>query len=142
MKPPTEIDTEMLAPCGLNCMLCYRHLGKNPCPGCRARLSEPDEYRRKCVMRSCVAERGLFSCAACAERPCKRMKTFQKRYLDGYGVDLAADAARLREVGAEAFLRGQIAAHTCADCGHLIDMHYGRCSGCNKQYPIGRGRDA
>ena len=70
------------------------------------------------------------------------MKTFQKRYLDGYGVDLTSDAARLREVGAEAFLRGQIAAHTCADCGHLIDMHYGRCSGCNKQYPIGRGRDA
>jgi hypothetical protein len=70
------------------------------------------------------------------------MKTFQKRYREGYGVDLTADAARLREVGAEAFLRGQIAAHTCANCGHLIDMHYGRCSGCGKQYPIGRGRDA
>ena len=142
MKPPDEIDTEMLAPCGLNCMLCYRHFGKKPCPGCRARLSEPDEYKRKCVMRSCVAGRRLFSCAECADRPCKRMKTFQKRYREGYGVDLAAAAARLREVGAEAFLRGQIAAHTCADCGHLIDMHYGRCSGCNKQYPIGRGRDA
>ena len=142
MKPPTEIDTEMLAPCGLNCMLCYRHLGKNPCPGCRARLGEPDTYRRKCIMRACVLERGYISCADCAERPCKRRKTFQARCREGYGVDLNADAARLREIGAEAFLREQIAAHTCADCGHLIDLHYGRCSGCNKQYPIGRGRDA
>ncbi|NCB05683.1 MAG: hypothetical protein EOM69_09210 [Clostridia bacterium] len=70
------------------------------------------------------------------------MKTFQKRYREGYGVDLGADAARLREIGAEALLREQIAAHTCADCGHLIDLHDGRCSGCKKQYPIGRGRNA
>lgn len=142
MKPPETIDVNMLAPCGLNCLLCYRHLGKNPCPGCRARLSEPDTYQRKCVMRACVLEHGYFSCADCAERPCKRVKAFGKRYREGYGVDLAADAARLREIGAEAQVSEQIAAHTCNDCGHLIDLHFGRCSGCGRQYPIGKGRDA
>ena len=141
MKPPETIDIHMLAPCGLNCMLCYRHLGKNPCPGCRARLSEPDTYQRKCVMRACVLERGYFSCADCAERPCKRVKVFGKRYREGYGVDLAANAARLHKIGAEALLTGQIAAHTCPACGHLIDLHFGRCSGCARQYPIGKGRD-
>jgi len=30
MKAPEEIDVGMLAPCGLNCMLCYRRLGKDP----------------------------------------------------------------------------------------------------------------
>ena len=95
MKPPDKIDVNMLAPCGLNCLLCYRHLDKKPCPGCRARLSEPDEYQRKCIMRACVSGRGLFSCADCADRPCKRMKTFGKRYREGYGVDLAADAAAI-----------------------------------------------
>jgi lipopolysaccharide biosynthesis regulator YciM len=55
-------------------------------------------------------------------------------------VDLDADAAALRSLGAEAFLRRQLAAHTCRDCGHLIDLHFGRCSGCGKQYPIGKGR--
>ncbi len=142
MKAPETIDVNILAPCGLNCMLCYRHLGKNPCPGCRARLSEPDEYQRKCIMRSCVAERGLPSCADCADRPCKRMKTFQKRYREGYGVDLAVDAEKIRAAGVEVFLRDQLAAYTCGTCGHLINMHDGICSGCNKQYPIGRGRDA
>lgn len=140
MKAPETIDVTMLAPCGLNCMLCYRHLGKKPCPGCRARLSEPDEYQRKCIMRSCVQERGLFSCAECADRPCKRMKVFGKRYREGYGVDLAADAAKVRAVGAEAFLREQIAVYTCDVCGHLINMHDGVCSGCGKQHPLGKRR--
>ncbi len=129
----------MLAPCGLNCLLCYRHLGKNPCPGCRARLSQPDVYRRKCVMRACTQERGFFTCAECADRPCKRMKAFSKRYRDGYSVDLGADAATLSRLGAEKFLRGQIAAHTCETCGHLIDLHFGLCSGCGRQYPVGKG---
>ncbi len=140
MKAPEQIDRSLLAPCGLICLLCSRHLGKNPCPGCLARLDDPDAYKRKCVMRACVISRGYNTCADCAERPCKRMKTFQKRYLGGYGVDLAADAEALRREGAESFLRRRSAFHTCPDCGHLIDLHFGKCSGCKKQYPIGKGR--
>ncbi len=140
MKPPETINESMLAPCGLNCMLCYRHLGKKPCPGCRAQESQPDEYQRKCVMRACVSERGLFSCAECRERPCKRVKTFDKRYREGYGVDLASDAVRQREIGVAALLREQINTHTCDSCGHLINLHDGICSGCARQHPIGKGR--
>lgn len=140
MKAPDTIDVNMLAPCGLNCMLCYRHLGKKPCPGCRARLSEPEVYQRKCIMRACVAERGLFSCAECTDRPCKRVKVFGKRYREGYGVDLAADAEQIRAIGTEVFMRGQLAAYTCDVCGHLVNMHDGICSGCGKQHPIGKGR--
>lgn len=140
MKAPETVDSGMLAPCGLNCMLCYRHLSKNPCPGCRARLEDPDTYRRKCIMRACVTERGYQTCADCETRPCKRVKAFQKRYMDGYGVDLSAIAEAVRGDGAEAFLRADLQAHTCADCGHLIDLHFGRCSGCGRQYAIGKGR--
>jgi len=140
MLPPESIDVNMLAPCGLNCKLCYRHLGKNPCPGCRARTDEPDDYQSKCVMRACTRERALFCCADCADRPCKRVKAFGKRYREGYGVDLSADALRLRETSAETLLREQISSHICAACGHLINLHDGICSGCKKQYPIGKGR--
>lgn len=140
MKAPEAIDTGMLAPCGLNCMLCYRHLGKDPCPGCRARLDDLDSYKRKCVMRACVLEHGYATCADCAERPCKRVKSFQKRYMDGYGVNLSAIAQSVQRAGAEAYLRADLEAHTCRDCGHLIDLHFGRCSGCGQQYPIGKGR--
>jgi len=91
-------------------------------------------------MRACTQERDVAACADCAEHPCKRMKAFARRYRDGYGVDLDADAARVKAAGAEALLRAQIEAHTCAACGHLIDLHFGRCSGCGRQYPIGKGR--
>ncbi|MCE5187816.1 MAG: DUF3795 domain-containing protein [Eubacteriales bacterium] len=140
MKAPETIDIGMLAPCGLNCMLCYRHLGKNLCPGCRARIEEPDSYRRKCVMRACTQERGFFTCADCTERPCKRMKAFQKRYREGYGVDLSRDAETIRREGADALLGDQLQRHTCPDCGHLINLHFGICSGCGRKYPIGKGR--
>ncbi len=140
MKAPETIDQSLFAPCGLNCLLCSRHLRKNPCPGCRARLSEPDEYRRKCVMSDCVFEHGYHTCADCAQRPCKRMKAFAKRYREGYGVDLDTDAEAIRRDGTERFLRAQIEAYTCPDCGHLIDLHFGCCSGCGRQYPIGKGR--
>ena len=89
MKSPEILDVNMLAPCGLNCLLCYRHLGKDPCPGCRAQGDAPDGYQRKCVMRVCVLECGYLTCTSCAERPCKRRKTFAKRYRDGYGVEVA-----------------------------------------------------
>ena len=140
MKALETVDVGMLAPCGLNCMLCYRHLGKKPCPGCRARIEEPDSYRRKCVMRACTMERGYFSCADCTERPCKRVKAFQKRYMDGYGVNLSAIAESVQQAGVEAHLRADLAAHTCPDCGHLINLHFGVCSGCGRQFPIGKGR--
>ena len=140
MKAPEIVDVGMLAPCGLNCMLCYRHLGKKPCPGCRKKPAKPGAYQQKCRMRACTAERGYTTCADCAERPCKRVKAFQKRYKDGYGVDLSAISAALQKNGAEALLRAQIQAHVCADCGHLINLHFGVCSGCGRQYPRGKGR--
>ena len=141
MQMPEKIDFTLLAPCGLDCAVCSRHVhGKIPCPGCRARLDEPDSYRRKCVMRACTLERGYVTCADCAERPCKRVKTFRKRYMDGYGVDLSAIATAVLQAGAEPYLRADLAAHTCPDCGHLINLHYGVCSGCNRQFPIGKGR--
>lgn len=36
MKMPEEkIDTAMFAPCGMNCMVCYRHCSHpKPCAGC------------------------------------------------------------------------------------------------------------
>ncbi len=37
MKMPNEaIDPAMFAPCGMNCLVCYRHCRpKKPCAGCR-----------------------------------------------------------------------------------------------------------
>lgn len=137
---PEQMEESMLAPCGLNCTFCYRHVGKNPCPGCRARAAEPDNYIRKCVMRACTAEQGLTLCAACGRFPCARVKSFEKRYTAGYGVSPMADGAFAVKNGAEALFERQAQTYTCSACGGLIDLHYGVCSECKKQYQLGKGR--
>lgn len=137
---PEQMEESMLAPCGLNCTFCYRHVSKNPCPGCRARLSEPEKYIRKCVMRACTAEQGLKLCAECGRFPCARVKSFEKRYTSGYGVSPMSDGAFAAKNGADALFARQLQTYTCSACGGLIDLHYGVCSECKKQYQLGKGR--
>ena len=141
MKAPETVDPGMLAPCGLNCMLCYRHLSKNPCPGCRARLGEPDVYRRKCVMRACAAEQGIDHCGQCKKAPCKRLKAFERRYFEGYGVSPLSDARFAAQFGAEALVRRHRQTYACPDCGGVIDLHFGLCSSCGRRFPLGKGRN-
>lgn len=37
MKMPEKLDEKLLAPCGINCLVCYRYCAgaRKPCPGCR-----------------------------------------------------------------------------------------------------------
>ena len=35
MRMPEKIEADMFAPCGMNCMVCYKHCyHKTPCAGC------------------------------------------------------------------------------------------------------------
>lgn len=141
MRMPEQIDPSLLAPCGLNCGVCSRFQNrKNPCPGCRARLNEPDVYRRKCVMRACTAVKGIDHCGQCGSAPCKRLKAFEKRYSEGYGISPLSDARFAANAGTTALLERHRQTYTCPDCGGVIDLHYGRCSGCGRQFPLGKGR--
>ena len=142
MLMPEKIDPTLLAPCGLDCAVCSRHVhSKIPCPGCRARLSEPDVYRRKCIMRACTAEQGIEHCGQCKTAPCKRLKAFEKRYFEGYGVSPLSDARFAAQFGAEALLERHRQTYACPDCGGVIDLHFGRCSACGRQFPLGKGRN-
>ena len=50
MKMPTEkMDTAMFAPCGMNCLVCYKHCyHKKPCAGCLNSDMGKPEHCRKC----------------------------------------------------------------------------------------------
>ena len=61
MKMPTEkIDTAMFAPCGMNCLVCYKHCyHKKPCAGClNSDIGKP-EHCRKCKIKDCIKGKGL-----------------------------------------------------------------------------------
>lgn len=57
MKMPDIIKEIMLAPCGINYSVCYKHVGAKkyakPCKECKSDIGKP-EHCHKCNFKSCV----------------------------------------------------------------------------------------
>lgn len=139
MLSPVTIPVDFFAPCGMNCLVCYKQLGKKPCAGClRGDENKPGSCRA-CKLRECTKSKGVRHCFSCAEFPCKRLRALDHSYRDRYGVSLV-EYGRAAACGIDEFLREQTALYTCADCGGLISLHDGVCSECGRKYQLGRNR--
>lgn len=70
--PKENIDTIMFAPCGMNCMVCYKHCyHKSHAPAAlNSDIGKP-EHCRKCAIKDCVRDKGLSYCFECSGYPCK-----------------------------------------------------------------------
>lgn len=94
MKMPTEkIDTAMFAPCGMNCLVCYKHCyHKKPCAGClNSDIGKP-EHCRKCKIKDCIKGKGLSYCFECTDYPCKLIKNLEKSYNKRYQTSLMTNS--------------------------------------------------
>lgn len=138
MKANDIRDPAMLAPCGIFCAVCYRHLGKNPCGGCGAAHGKP-AHCGTCQIRSCAGERKLSNCFMCGEFPCKHIKSLDKSYRKRYNASLVENGLAAKEMGVTAFLAGQQRLYTCGVCGGVISMHDGICSECKTVYSLFEG---
>lgn len=134
MKMPDKIDSNLIAPCGVNCGACGAHLdAKKPCPGCRA----PEEAQirkscRNCAKKNCAFARGHAWCFECGRFPCARIKRLNARYTQHYGVDLVQNGLEAK-VNMQAFLLAQRERFQCKRCGGVISQHKGMCSECGAQ---------
>lgn len=138
MLPPDHIDASFFAPCGMNCLVCYKHLGQKPCAGCLSGSENKPAACRACKIKDCAQNRGVVHCFACAKFPCKFIKALDRSYRTRYGVPLAEYSRKAAQQGLEAFLQEHTAQYTCPACGGLISLHDGDCSECKTQYPLGR----
>lgn len=134
MKMPDKIDNIMLAPCGMNCAVCYKHVGirKNgkPCEGClKSDLGKP-EHCRKCIIKSCVQEKGYAHCFECEGFPCKLIKNLERSYNKRYNASLIENSKSAREKGVAVFLKQDRQKWTCVKCGGAFSLHDGACSEC------------
>lgn len=135
MKMPDAIDAAMFAPCGMNCMVCYKHCyHKKPCAGCLNSDQGKPEHCRKCKIKDCVRERALRYCFECEDYPCKRIKSLEKSYNTRYHASLMENSRRVRELGLEAFMAQQKQLFTCPDCGGVISLHDAECSECGRKF--------
>lgn len=128
-----SIQSELIAPCGMNCALCLAYLReKNRCAGCRV----DDHAKRKscaaCSIRTCGQRQGgtgdyCFDCGTC---PRAWLRLLDKRYRTKYSMSMPGNLACIRELGAEEFLRREGERWTCAGCGGVICVHRENCLYC------------
>ena len=136
--PKSDFTENLLAPCGMNCAVCYKHLGKNPCGGCRMESTSKPEHCRACTIKQCANDNNFRFCAECNNFPCKRIKSLDKSYRVRYGVSLIEFGKMIQSRDIGDFLQKQSKQYTCSACKGTISLHDGICSDCKATYPLGR----
>ena len=132
--PIEDINTVMFAPCGMNCMVCYKHCyHKKPCDGCLNSDKGKPEHCRKCKIKECVIKKSLSYCFECSEFPCELIKNLEKSYNKRYRVSLMGNNRFVQTFGLERFMAQQKEKYTCPKCGGIISIHDGECSECQEK---------
>jgi hypothetical protein len=134
-----EMRAELIAPCGMNCRLCYAYQReKKKCSGCR---NESDiKYKTKgctsCIIKNCPTIKNNDSgfCYECDKFPCQRLKQLDKRYRTKYHMSMLENLEAIKEYGLDAFLQQEEKRWTCSECGSLVSVHKEACLKCKTAY--------
>ena len=127
-----KMSTDLIAPCGMNCRLCYGYIRpRNQCLGCRAPEENKPKSCKSCKIVVCEKRRknGWETCAPC-DKPCQRLKYLDKRYRTKYHMSMMENLAIIREQGVEAFLQQQSETFRCPSCGAILCVHREECPSC------------
>ncbi len=132
-----SIPTNLIAPCGMNCRLCWGHMReKNTCPGCRSidsRDSQKSKYRTTCKIKNCKKfskGKNKYCSDSCGNFPCARLKQLDKRYRAKYGMSMLENLRMIHEFGIRHFIRNEKAKWICPECGEIICVHKPTCLSC------------
>ena len=131
-------DAELIAPCGMNCVICRGYLRKDkPCPGRRGDDALKPTYCAGCIIWNCLTIRTNRSgfCYECDRYPCKRLKALDKRYRTKYGMSMLANLQSIKERGLKAFVADERERWRCPGCGGTLCVHVGRCLACGTLRP-------
>jgi len=132
MMMPDKIEEIMFSPCGMNCIVCYKHCNsKKPCAGCLKGDEGKPEHCRRCRIKDCVKNKGLIYCYQCSDFPCKLIKNLEKSYNLRYNASLIKNSLCVKEQGITLFMVHQIKQYTCSQCGGIISLHDAKCSECH-----------
>lgn len=137
----TTIPTKLIAPCGMNCRLCWGYIReKNTCPGCLrsdGRETKKSQYRNTCKIRNCDQITGgkITYCGdRCDRYPCARLKQLARRYRKKYGMSMLDNLQMINESGIRHFIRNEKEKWLCPVCGELICVHKPACLSCGHEW--------
>ena len=135
-----KIEEIMFAPCGMNCMVCYKHCftkkTRKPCLGCLANdeTGKP-EHCRKCKIKDCVHGKGVTYCFECSQFPCKLLKNLEKSYNQRYKTSLIDNSLFVKKHGLVEFMKKQRQLYSCSKCGGVYSLHDRICTECRESFP-------
>jgi hypothetical protein len=141
----TTIPTYLIAPCGMNCRLCWGYnRDQNTCPGCLRTgdfASKKSKYRTTCKIKNCEQLK-IVKTSYCSDRcdrfPCSRLNQLDKRYSKKYGMSMISNLTLIQEEGIRQFIRNEKGKWKCHECGELICVHKPACLHCGHQWNKGR----
>lgn len=131
--PSKSIKSTLIAPCGMNCRLCYAYIReKNSCPGCYGRDDLKSISCALCRIKNCdTRELGKFKyCFTCEMFPCSRMKHLDKRYRTKYGMSMIENLETIKKFGIRKFIAQEKERWACSKCGEIMCVHKERCIFC------------
>ena len=132
------MEAELIAPCGMNCAVCGNYLAqqydlkkngiqKSYCAGCRPRGKNCAFMKKNCEL---IGEGKIQYCYECADFPCRRLKSLDKRYRERYHMSMVENLILIKEQGMEKFLEKEAEKWKCSKCGGVISCHSGICYTC------------
>jgi hypothetical protein len=125
---------ELIAPCGMNCGICFAYLRKkNKCPGCRGDDTSKPVTRVNCKIKTCTVFQNnkLEFCFECGNFPCDNLKHLDKRYRTKYGVSTIEHLESIKQLGTNRFISNERAKWKCPACNGTICVHNRKCYTCN-----------
>ena len=126
-------DVINIAPCGMNCSLCYAFLrSRNRCPGCRVADNLKPKTRVMCRIKNCEARRGNF--CSCASFPCERLSSLDKRYRSKYEMSMIQNLRHIEIEGLRSFIEKEKSKWACPGCGATICVHKRSCLVCAREW--------
>lgn len=131
-----NIEAKMIAPCGMNCMLCYANQRKErQCLGCNANAANVFSFCQKCIIRNCRTIEENFSnfCYECDKYPCKRLRQLDMRYRKKYEMSMIENLEFIKNAGIKAFLSSEDIKWRCESCGEILCVHRNKCLNCGQE---------
>ena len=117
MKMPDEIDSKLLAPCGINCISCEKY--QNPCAGCLISNDGKSKASLKCKIKNCFDKKNFSYCGRCSEFPCPLMK-----------LNTLESAKRIKTTGIGKMMVQDREKWLCPECGGIVKFQTKTCSEC------------
>ena len=130
----THIPALQIAPCGMNCSLCYAYVReKKSCPGCRGSDDTKSISCLACRINNCekIAEGKIKYCFECADFPCARLKHLDKRYRTKYSMSVIENLNTIQSLGIRRFIENEKKRWECPECGRLLSVHKPECIHCH-----------